>query len=69
MNWKPISETPPEDTELLVFVVNEIHDSANIKIAEHTRQGWLDAAYAPVEIFSYKVTHWSPLPNAPRRED
>lgn len=61
MRWIPVEERLPEPTENPVLV----HDYSGVSVAWHSRaMGWV----YKTGLACVDVTHWAPLPSAPKEE-
>lgn len=66
-SWRPVSEPPQNGVGVLAFVVNKQHGTTSRTVATYYGpHGWDDESGGPVERFAYRVTHWMPLPDAPK---
>lgn len=67
--WQPVI-TAPDDEEVLVWVVNDTHQSADYQIGYKDVAGnqywWCAQSGQAIEKFDYRVTHWQPLPEPPK---
>jgi hypothetical protein len=65
--WTDVSSGLPEDNgSVLCYVTNDQHKSQHFEIGWLDDNRWVDQASRDIEIYAYKVTHWMPLPEAPK---
>ena len=72
MRWIPVTERLPEVGEefVLVFVNGRYHNikfAGAAEIAMYDEDGWWIEAYP--EWKNPRVTHWMPLPDAPKEDE
>lgn len=69
--WRDISTAPKDGSRVLIAwrdKSGEWHQRAAVWEADYAHAGWTDHAvksFGYEEIFSYKPTHWQPLPAPP----